>query len=293
MSGAFSRDDRRLRPSSLERSWGRLRVWQVGAGPPLLLIHGLGGSGRYWQAVAGALADQYHVIAPDLAGFGGSTKGAGRYERQAHLDDLDAAVHELAPEDRIVVAGHSLGGVLAALWAGRARGRVAALAVIAAPYPGTGAVAGPPPGSQAAAGGLRRAARRGLSGAVRLTLPVVALPVGLASGYPPGLVVDFALQDPASRRGTMRSLLSEPAVAGELAALRGLDGEAPVLLVAARDDRLVPPAALQRWSTLLPQAETHLLDAGGHQLLFHGGGDLVVRWLQNVRSLREPPRVVS
>jgi pimeloyl-ACP methyl ester carboxylesterase len=242
--------------------------------------------------VTRAVERDYHVIAPDLAGFGGSTKGAARYDRHAHLDDLDAVVRELAPDDRLVVAGHSLGGLLAALWAGRSRARVAALAMVAAPFPAPGAWS-----ASASRGaprrGLRRAARRGLRGAARLALPVVALPVGLASGHSPGVVVDFARQDAASRRGTMRSLLSEPAVAGELAALRGLDGELPVLLLAASDDRLVSPAALQRWSSLFPHAEAHLLDAGGHQLLWRGGGDLLVRWLHGVTPRSESPEVVS
>ena len=91
----------------------------------------------------------------------------------------------------------------------------------------------------------------------------------------------------------MLSLLRDPAVAGELAGLRGLDEELPVLLLAARDDRLVPPAALERWATLLPRAEAHLLDAGGHQLLWRGGDGLLVRWLREVAQRSVSPKVVG
>jgi aminoacrylate hydrolase len=294
MSAAISRDAHRWRSTNLTRPWGRLRVWEAGSGPPLLLIHGLGGSGRYWRAVARSVEGEYHVVAPDLAGFGGSTKGAGRYDRRAHLDDLDAVVAELAPDGRLVVAGHSLGGLLGALWAERARARLAALAVIAAPYPAARFVAGPrPPDRRARRRGLLDAARRGPRAAARIAVPIAAVPFGLARGYPLGVVVDFARQDAGSRRGTMHSLLRDPAVAGELAGLRGLDEELPVLLLAARDDRLVPPTALERWSALLPHAEAHLLDAGGHQLLWRGGEGLVARWLREVAPRSVSPEVTG
>ncbi|OZC01177.1 alpha/beta fold hydrolase, partial [Rubricoccus marinus] len=41
-----------------------------GTGPPLLLVHGLGGTWRSWETVLDALAAERDVIAPDLPGFG-------------------------------------------------------------------------------------------------------------------------------------------------------------------------------------------------------------------------------
>ncbi len=287
MSPPLAPNGSRLRSAHLTRPWGRLRVWQAGDGPPLLLIHGLGGSGRYWQALADAVADSHHVVAPDLAGFGGSSRTARAYDRAAHLDDIDAVVERFAPSGDIVVAGHSLGGLLAALWVARRRERAAGLAVVAAPFPTAQA---PPwlarPGAHQA---RHHAARRALRRAVRLAVPAVAVPVGLARGYPLDMVIDFTRQTAQSRDGTMRSLLGEPEVAGELAALAGLDDTVPVLLLAASDDRLVPPSALRRWVTLFPHAEAHLLGDGGHQLLLGGGRDVLVRWLATAAgTLRMP-----
>jgi len=41
-----------------------------GAGKPLLLVHGLGGSGQSWETILDGLAAEREVIAVDLPGFG-------------------------------------------------------------------------------------------------------------------------------------------------------------------------------------------------------------------------------
>lgn len=43
-----------------------------GSGSPLVFIHGLGASARYWEPLTGALPTGYRGIAPDLLGFGRS-----------------------------------------------------------------------------------------------------------------------------------------------------------------------------------------------------------------------------
>ena len=272
-----------LRSSHLMRPWGQLRVWQAGEGPHLLLIHGLGGSGRYWQSLSEAVATHFHLIAPDLAGFGGSSSNARSFDRGSHLEDIDTVVDHFAPSGEVVVVGHSLGGLLGALWTGRSRERVAGLAVVAAPFPQSQAPAWLDPVKPSSA-------RRALQRTARLVVPVIAVPLGLARGYPLPMVVDFTRQTAQSREGTMRSLLGDPKVAEEVAGLRGLDAATPVLLLAASDDRLVSPRALQGWSALLPRAETHLLD-GGHQLLLRGGLEVLVFWLNAVARDMPPHEV--
>ena len=49
-----------------------LHLYRVGAGEPLVLLHGLGDSNIGWRLVIGALSDEYDVIAIDLRGFGRS-----------------------------------------------------------------------------------------------------------------------------------------------------------------------------------------------------------------------------
>jgi len=87
-----------------------------GSGAPLLLLHGAGANLVSMQPLAGELSPQFRVIAADLRGHGRS--GDGPWQWEAVLGDLEAACGGLGlPEP--AVAGWSLGGMIAALWAER------------------------------------------------------------------------------------------------------------------------------------------------------------------------------
>jgi len=51
-----------------------VHTWIAGEGPPVVLVHGLGVSGRYMLPLAESLAERCSVIAPDLPGYGRSQK---------------------------------------------------------------------------------------------------------------------------------------------------------------------------------------------------------------------------
>src|SRR3712207_6485262 len=97
-----------------------MRVWEQGDGPTVLAIHGLGGSGRYWQGLADRTGERFCVVAPDLAGFGASSKPRdAAYDRAFHTADLDAVVEACRTSGEITVVGHSLGAMLALVWGAR------------------------------------------------------------------------------------------------------------------------------------------------------------------------------
>jgi pimeloyl-ACP methyl ester carboxylesterase len=82
-----------------------------GAGPPLVLVHGLGGATSNWRLVAPPLAASRRVIVPELPGHGGSAALAG----EPTLDSLaDAMLAVLEHEDALPAPwiGHSLGGLV-------------------------------------------------------------------------------------------------------------------------------------------------------------------------------------
>ena len=268
----MARREVRLRGGWLRLSWGRMRVWHGGSGPPLFAVHGLGGSGRYWDGLVRRVGHRFTVVAPDLAGFGRSDKPRVEYDRAFHLENIDAVIRRMAGRGPVLVAGHSLGAVLAALWASAHAEEVTALALAAAPYPSG---EGPPEWA-------RRHPHRGVRVAARVARaawPLVGVPVGVARGYPAALVMDFGRQRLHSRTRTMASVLWDPGVTPALEAVRAITSTTPVLLANASDDRTVPLGAQERWAGLLPYAERRVLDEGGHQFLLRTNFQALAEWL--------------
>jgi pimeloyl-ACP methyl ester carboxylesterase len=87
---------------------------RTGAGPPLLLLHGLGLSRRSWEPVLPALAEDFDVIAVDLPGFGGSPPvPAGIEPAPAVLAAVVAGLLDELGLPAPHVVGNSLGGWVA------------------------------------------------------------------------------------------------------------------------------------------------------------------------------------
>lgn len=85
-------------------------VREAGTGDPLVLLHGFPQTGRCWNAVAADLSDRFHILAPDLPGFGRSARPAGFDMRT--LGRTMAAFLEAAGVAGAPVVGHDWGGAL-------------------------------------------------------------------------------------------------------------------------------------------------------------------------------------
>ncbi|MFJ7591316.1 alpha/beta fold hydrolase [Streptomyces sp. NPDC097617] len=81
-----------------------LNVATVGEGPAVLLLHGFPHTWRLWTDVLPALADRYRVIAPDLRGFGASTRAADGYDAATLAADAEALLDALGERSAAVVA---------------------------------------------------------------------------------------------------------------------------------------------------------------------------------------------
>jgi pimeloyl-ACP methyl ester carboxylesterase len=268
-----------MRATTLIRPWGRMRVWEGGRadGPVLLAVHGLGGSGRYWEGLEDLAGDRFRIVAPDLAGFGASAKPREVvFDRGLHLGDLDAVLE--GRPGRVVLVGHSLGGVLAALWAGGHPDRAAALSLHATPYP-TARPQWDPERWQ----GARRALPAAVAGAARVSWPLLSLPAQAFSKYPGAVVRDYGRQTMHSRSWTLWSLWADPALEPEIrAAAAALPQDVPVLLQHARDDRSVRVDDLARWSAVYRGARVERVDDGGHQFLLHTRFAPLRAWLDGL-----------
>ncbi|MBI2845703.1 MAG: alpha/beta fold hydrolase [Chloroflexi bacterium] len=90
----------------------RLRYWDKGEGPPLLLIHGFGACCEYWQNNFTALAQHFRTIALDLPGHGYSEMRIPDYSLPSSANFLASFLDALHVEKASVV-GKSMGGALA------------------------------------------------------------------------------------------------------------------------------------------------------------------------------------
>ena len=101
-------------------------------GPPLVLLHGLAGSGAWWKRNLPALSRAFRVTAIDLPGFGSSHRDA-----RLILDEVPAQVDALLGElgiERAHVMGHSMGGLVAGGLAAEHPGRVDRLVLVDAGF---------------------------------------------------------------------------------------------------------------------------------------------------------------
>lgn len=83
-----------------------------GTGPPVLLIHGVGGDSSNWDPIAARLRARFDVLAMDLRGHGDSDLIRGHVD----VDDLARDARQVLDEagvDRCSIAGFSLGGAVA------------------------------------------------------------------------------------------------------------------------------------------------------------------------------------
>lgn len=90
-----------------------------GAKPPVVLLHGLMGSGACWTLLARALEHEFDVVMPDARGHGGSSAPHHGYRYGDHMNDVVSLIQGLGLA-RPVLLGHSMGGLTAAVVASRA-----------------------------------------------------------------------------------------------------------------------------------------------------------------------------
>ena len=83
---------------------------------PLLLLHGLADCAVMWSSLGAYLANDYHIVAPDLRGHGESSKPDQGYSSAEIIADLEALMIHLG-WNQAHILGHSYGGKLATIWA--------------------------------------------------------------------------------------------------------------------------------------------------------------------------------
>lgn len=251
--------------SSIQRdvqaSGVRLRVVETGAGPSLVLLHGLFLDHSCWDGVAALLRDDYRIVAPDLPGFGLSEKPAAprfQYGINAFANaivDLYAGL-ELG---RAIIVGHALGGAVAITLAARYPELIARLVLVdALCYPARTDLARRV-GLAPLVGGFLfkqlwgRTTFRAYFRDAYLSKPDAVSNATLDRYYE-------AFNSPAARASalsTLRATRDTRSVVADIARIT-----TPTLVIWGQDDAILPVAHAQRMAREIRGAGLQVLDAG-------------------------------
>jgi pimeloyl-ACP methyl ester carboxylesterase len=267
------------------------RTWLEEAGPldgpPVVLVHGFGGSSWSWRETMPALAAAgYRALALDLADFGLADKSWDRDTTHARQADLVAAVMDARGIGSATLVGHSMGANVVAWLAARHPGRIDRVVLVDA---ATGPAA--TGGGFGILGALVRLpnVRRIGQLVLRTQLDEARMADILRSAY-----ADPARVDDAALAGYTAPLQTVDWDLGLLAILRDGSGnelEAPIgdildmpaLIVWGREDPWIPLASGEALRDALPGAAWEVVDDAGHLPMEEqpaAFNEILISWLE-------------
>lgn len=221
----------------------------------VVLLHGVGGAKEMWPAQIDALAGAgYRAVAWDMPGYG-ATPAVAPYD----MGGLAAALGRLLDTlegRRVVLLGHSMGGMVAQEAYARYPARIAGLILSA-----TSAAFGAPDGAWQQRFLQRRLAPLDAGRTMAEIAPTLVAGLVGAEPDPAGarLAVEIMSRVPAA---TYRAALGALAAFDRRAALPQI--RVPALLVAGERDAAAPPRAMRAMADRIPGAEFVALAGCGH-----------------------------
>lgn len=120
-----------------EANGAKLHYLFAGQGEPIVLLHGYAQNSHMWRPLIPELAKTHTVIAPDLRGFGESSKPESGYDKKTMARDIHALVASLDYK-RIRIVGHDIGLMVAYAYAAQYPDAVDRIALMDAFLPGVG-----------------------------------------------------------------------------------------------------------------------------------------------------------
>ena len=233
----------------------RFSFLAVGAGSPLVLLHGIGSSAESWRGQLTGLADLRRVVAWDAPGYGASTALAATRPNAADYADRLALLLDALELERIALLGHSLGALIACAFAASRPSRVERM-ILADAAPGDRAdpAAPLPPRAQsrlddlAALGPAEFARRR----APRL-LSATATP-----SHVDRVQETMARMDPAGYRQAV-AMLAQGDLRADARAIK-----VPTLVLCGSEDTVTPPDDSRTLAATIENARYVELSGAGH-----------------------------
>lgn len=225
-------------------------------GETIVMVHGFGADKDNWLRMARHFSSRYHVVVPDLPGFGESSRPTGSYDVGTQAERLADFIQALGV-GKVHLVGNSMGGHIVALYAARYPDRVRSLAL----FDNAGVT--PPHKSE-----LFDLLEQGRPN------PLVVTRV---SDY--GRLMDFVFVDPPILPAPLKRYLADRAIANQVhyeAVFQQLVQryiplepelpkiQAPTLLLWGDKDRVLDVSSLDVMKPLIPHASTVVMKNCGH-----------------------------
>jgi pimeloyl-ACP methyl ester carboxylesterase len=248
-----------LEPKTIDSAGIQTSYLEAGSGDPVLMLHGSGpgvSATANWQHNIGPLAEKFHVLAPDIVGFGATERPTDIvYSLRAWTDHVWAFLDALGIEKTAIV-GNSLGGRIALQMATDRPERISRMVLMGSP-------------------GVGMSLTEGLQ-ALRAYEPSHDAMRALLRNYfavDPALITDelVAIRYEASVADgayeAYRAMFFDPRHKGSELGITEEEVRAigtPALLVHGREDKVVPLSVSVSMLDLLPNADLHVFSHCGH-----------------------------
>jgi pimeloyl-ACP methyl ester carboxylesterase len=248
-----------LEPRTIDAGGIETRYLEAGSGEPVIMLHGSGPgvSGlANWQHNIGALSQRFHLVAPDIVGFGATERPDDIiYSLRTWTDHVWAFLdaHDI---EKTAIVGNSLGGRIALQMATDRPERITKMVLMGAP-------------------GVGMTLTDGLA-ALRAYQPSHDAMRDLLRNYfavDPAMITDelVAIRYQASIADgayeAYRAMFFDPRHTGSELGITENEVRAiatPTLLVHGREDKVVPMQVAVTMLGLLPNADLHVFSACGH-----------------------------
>lgn len=224
----------------------------------VVLLHGFGGDKDNWTRFAKSLTDEYHVIIPDLPGFGESNR---YWDQDYSIPEQARRLEEFITFmdfDSVHLVGHSMGGHLAGYYAGQHPLRIRSLGLVT-----NAGIESPEPAELA-----RVLAEGGENVLIPRTRDEFDELIAFASYEPPFIpwpvstyVADQAIAQAAFKEYVFGSLWGDDSAALEPILPRIA---APVFVLWGRHDRLLHVSTVDVIQKLKPGATIVIIEEAGH-----------------------------
>ena len=244
-----------------------LHYVSYGEGPPVVFVHGLGGTSNLWHGVMQAMQQHHHCVAVDLRGHGRS-QGRGKFSIEGWSKDLQRLINHLELP-AVTLVGHSLGSLVVQHLAHGSPDAVDQLVLVG------GISYFQPPTADAYRERATLVEQEGMDTLVDAWLAGAVSPQSHAtqSGMVGLLREVFLRNEPQNYAKACRALADAPRIR------RDEIGQ-PTLVVTGAHDRSTPLAMAEEITSAIPVSRVKVLPDVGHWLPLEAPGPLAAAILE-------------